>query len=198
MTIEPIRVKLTFHHEDRGCDFATFRGIDEDKGKWFNKSGNGTWYYTFPSQQLYEHSHEVTVPTIFEIYAKNSSEPFAIDSNIPELATKPYQFREEFLKDLQEKYLAQSGNVDYDEWKTTMLDCEEFKSYNGYYDNFLYDNELLREQVIEIIWFNGEQNEIVGQLYRNNQNKKEFWSFSVRHKSRYGEVNDDLLVYFIL
>lgn len=199
MNTEPKKIKVEYHHEEPGNCLACFKGIGEDFGKWFNKMFDGTWYYTFPSQGYFENSHKVQVPCVFLIYGKGLAKAFAVDSNVPELAENPYVFRDKMLAELREKYLKVPGNIDYNEWAREICDCDEFRGYKGYRDNFLhYDQEVVTEDHLETIRWAGRHHDVVRRLYRNKISDREYWEYIV--KMRYVgvftyEQDESLTVY---
>lgn len=181
MNTEPRKVKLEYHHEERGNCLATFKGIGEDAGKWFNKMTYGKWYYTYPHKGYYENSHEVEVPCVFSIYGKGLAKEFAVDSNIPALATKPYEFLEDVLAKVRADCLALPGSIDVNEWERAMLDCDAYKSYKGYKYNFLFfEVETLKEVVIDRALWAGRRHDVVKELCRNKISGREYWVYFVR------------------
>lgn len=199
MSTEPKTISVEYHHEESGNCLATFRGIGKDSGRWFNKMTNGTWYYTYPAKGYYENSHEVKQPCIFQIYGKGLARAFAIDSNVPELAEKPYVFREEMLSRLKRKYLRMNENIEYDAWAKAMCDCKEFMAYEGYRDNFLHaEDEIVREEFIETVAWAGRFHNVMRTLFKNRISGRKYWTYFVRVRcvgTSVYEMDDYLTVY---
>lgn len=172
------RIEVEYHHEDRGNCLATFRGIGKDAKKWFNKMEDGTWYYTYPSKGYFENSHEVKGPCVFLIYGKNLAKPFAIDSNVPGYATKPYVFKDKIIAELRDECLRLPGSIDYEEWKDAMCDCDSFRSYKGYHDNFLhYEVETIGEIHVGNFSWAGRHHEVVKSLCRNKISGRKYYEY---------------------
>lgn len=180
MNTEPNKIKVEYHHEEPGNCLATFKGLGKDSKRWFNKMLDGTWYYAYSSKGLFENSHEVKELCIFLIYGKGLANEFAVDSNVPSYATKPYEFKDEIIAKLREKCLSLPGSVDYDEWKKIMCDCNAFWSYEGYRDNFLhYEVETVCEIYIDKISWAGRHHNVVKRLCRNKISGQKYYEYLV-------------------
>lgn len=191
-------VELRLHHEDPGNCLATFCGIGRDKGKWYNKSMSGAWFYTYPAHGYYENSHLVREPTVFRIFGKDDNIPYAIESNM--MGAKfhnPYIFRDDVLNAIQEKYLKKKTSIDYDKWVKEMTNCKEYEKYRGYKDNFLYcESERLESIKVDTFRWAGGIHDILCIKSRHKLSGLEYWEYVaiIRPASGY-DYEVSLLVY---
>lgn len=196
IAMEQKRIEIEFHHEESGYCLAVFKGIGAYAGKWFNRMEDGTWFYSSKVKGLYENSHKVEIPCVFLIYAHGAEQPFAIDSNVPELVKTPYVSIGEVVGRLKAKYLECQDNVDYDTWAKAMCDCEEFKSYKGYKDTFLhYEVEDINDKKVDLVMWAGKQHEVIKRLYKNKVSAKEYWEYILLVRVNGGVVEEHLTVY---
>lgn len=193
-------ITVDFHHEDRGNCKTVFKGVGEYSRKWFSMSSWGDWSTVCASDGYFENTAGYTRPTIFLIKGEGDG-IFAIESNIANYKIKPFISPSQFCRDLTKKYLTLDGAIAYEDWAKWLKDCESFRTYTDYSDNFLFCHlKELKTETLEIVDYLGVKYAIRKATYKHQLSGKIFAEIYIETKAPkttplYLHIEESLLVY---